>query len=196
MSAQLIELMFLAAIAFFLVNKLISILGKTNDGDSQNNRSFFGEMTGLKDVTEKPVDLKLVKKEDFAETVEQGSLQSVLQNLEIVSSRISGFNIEKFVAGAKAAFVMLIEAATNNDMDTINSLVDKRFTQQFQESASRYKDVSLDNVDAKILELYMFGNNAFIKILFIKGSFKEEWTFTKNANDRSLNWFVSNIDVA
>ena len=197
MSVQLIELMFFAAIAFFLFNKLISILGNTNENDGQaQDRSFFGEVGGLKDVTEKPVNLKLVKKDDFAEIISAEHLKTVLQNLEVVSQRIANFNIEKFVAGSKTAFAMLIEAAASNDADTINSLVDKRFAQQFQDSASRYNDGAPDNIDAKILELYMFGNNAFIKLLFSNGSFKEEWTFTKNTNDRSLNWFVSNIDVA
>lgn len=197
MSIQLIELLFFAAIAFFLFNKLISILGNTNENDGQaQDRSFFGEVGGLKDVTEKPVNLTLVKKDDFAEIISAENLKAVLQNLEVVSQRIANFNIEKFVAGSKAAFAMLIKAAVSNDVDTINGLVDKRFTQQFQDSASRYKDAAPEDIDAKILELYMFGNNAFIKLLFSNGSFKEEWTFTKNTNDRSLNWFVSNIDVA
>lgn len=193
MSAQIIELMFFAGVAFFLVNKLISILGKTNENDGPNNRSFFGEVSSLKDVTEKPVSIKLVKKEDFVETVDQDSLSSVLQNLAIISSRISGFNIEKFVVGAKSAFAMLISAASSNDLETINGLVDKRFVEQFVGQAEKYKTFDAEGVEAKILELYMFGNSAFIKILFNKSDFKEEWTFTKNTNDPGPNWFVSNV---
>ncbi len=194
MSAQVIELMFFAGIAFFLVNKLISILGKTDENDGPSNSSFFGEVAGLKDVTEKPVNLKLVKKEDFAQTVDEGSMQSVLQNLEIVSLRIPGFNIEKFVLGAKSAFAMIISAAVSNDIETIADLVDKRFVEQFMAKAQSYKEFDASGVDAKILELYMFGNNAFIKILFNKDAFKEEWTFTKNTNDPGPDWLVSNVD--
>lgn len=191
MSAQVIELMFFAAVAFFLVNKLISILGKTNENDGPNNNSFFGEVPEIKDVTEKPVSLKLVKKEDFAETVDYGSL---LQNLEIVSSRIPGFNIEQFILGAKSAFAMLLSALVSNDGDTITGLVDKRFVEQFKNRAAGYEGLNASAINAKVLELYMFGNNAFIKILFSKDAFKEEWTFTKNTNEPGPNWLVSNIN--
>lgn len=197
MSVQLIELIFFAAIAFFLFNKLISILGNTNENDGQNqDRSFFGETTGLKDVTEKPAHLNLVKKDNFMAITDAENFQTILQNLEVVSERIPNFNIEKFVLGAKSAFAILIEAAASNDIETIDELVDKRFAEQFKQSMNRYQNLSTDNIEAKILELYMFGNNAFIKMLFSSKSFKEEWTFTKNTNDISPNWFISNIDIA
>ena len=53
MSGQILELIIFAAIAFFIINKLISVLGKTSGDDPTKNNSFFGENIGnnLKDVT-------------------------------------------------------------------------------------------------------------------------------------------------
>ena len=42
MSGQILELIIFAAIAFFIINKLISVLGKTSgEDDPAKNNSFF-----------------------------------------------------------------------------------------------------------------------------------------------------------
>ena len=49
MSGQILELIIFAAIAFFIINKLISTLGKTSGDDPAKNNSFFGENIGMFD---------------------------------------------------------------------------------------------------------------------------------------------------
>ena len=51
MSGQLIELIIFAAIAFFIINKLLSTLGATSESDPTKNKTFFGESGKMKDVT-------------------------------------------------------------------------------------------------------------------------------------------------
>ncbi|MBP7190343.1 MAG: hypothetical protein KA998_03790 [Rickettsiaceae bacterium] len=191
-SAQIIELLILAVIAFVLVNRLVSILGTTNEPDGSDD-SFFGESFVIKDVTEKPVILpKDSAMEDF---VVKENLDKVVQTLPLINSYLPGFDLLKFIAGSKAAFGMIIDALMEDKGDVLDALVDKRFTATLLKKKKEYKTVKADSsIDAKVSELYLFGNSVFIKVLFAKTA--EIWTFMKNSNDKSSNWFLCNIESA
>ena len=201
MSPQIIELLIFAGIAFFLVNKLLSILGTTTEHDK--NRSTFGEQSGLKDITDKAdvVDLKpVIDQRTIANYVVNDNIKEIMQNLQVVQ-KMCEFDIAKFVSGAKNAFKMLIMAFIHKDQEAIDVLVDKRFLKQFMSFASKYNSVDASQeVEAKVSELYTFGNNIFVKVLFSDissklGSIKEEWTFSKSANSSGSAWHLNNIDV-
>lgn len=212
MSAQLIELLFFAVIAFLIINKLISILGATSEDDSTNNTSLFGEPTSIKDVTNSAnVKSKnsTIKKyfiwdqkiANFDPFIKQDNREFVLKGLAETSNKIPSFNLEKFVNNAKSAFKMIIECAKNNDKE-FQSLIDKRYLEAFQANVARYKNnIDIATLNAQISSIYTFGNNVFITLEFSgknvinnDDSFSEEWTFTKNVTHTSPNWYLSNID--
>lgn len=198
MSPQMIELLVFAAIAFFLINKLLSILGNTSESDQQE-KSFFGEPFSMKDVTQK---LVLLDKIDPGYTnkdiIDPKNKKHVLERLPIINSKLNNFDLAKFVKGSISAFSMLTKADAKNDKELLDNLVDKRFIEEFSNNAEKYSKYQLTNPDAKVTDLYLFGNNVFIKILFKDGSgtLQEIWTFTKNSNNAKLSWFLSNIEVA
>ena len=58
-----------------------------------------------------------------------------------------------------------------------------------------------NNLTAQISEIYMFGNNIFVKVLFAGKNITnkivdmhEEWTFTKSTLNSGSEWYLTNID--
>ncbi len=212
MSGQLIELIIFAAIAFFIINKLISILGSVSENDRAKRKSFFGEIE-LKDVTnvrKKTMVLtprfnsKRKINNKLKDLIVKEHQEEITEGLIEVTSKLPSFNINNFLKGAKSAFKMIIKASNSGKEDEMEELIDKRYLEQFRSVATNYSDFSqakLANLTAQISEIYMFGNNIFIKVLFIgknitnklKG-LNEEWTFTKSILSSSPNWHLTNID--
>lgn len=208
MSAQILELLFFAGIAFLIINKLISALGTTSDDDPAKRRSYFGEPTnGLKDVTStsrnndnvikgKFLEQKSKPQLDLTGLIAPENIENIRAGIFKIQQRLPSFNPSNFLRNAKIAFKMIIEAATNNK-DNLAALVDKRYLEQFSVLAPTYsKLLNVVDLEAKISEIYMFGNNAFIKILFISNinHWREEWTFSRSLISSSSDWYLTNID--
>jgi len=213
MSAQLIELIIFAAIAFFVISKLISVLGVTSEDDPTKSKSFFGESGGMKDVTGttkkgaeilRPNFMKK-KKHDLKGLVIKENEDEIVDGLLDVAQKMPSFNPSNFVKGSIAAFEMLIEAGASKDENALEELVDKRYLDQFSSAVSNYgKYTAKKNaLDGKISEIYTFGNNVFVKMLFVGKNItskmkelNEEWTFTKSVLSSDPSWHLTNIDKA
>jgi predicted lipid-binding transport protein (Tim44 family) len=208
MYGQLIELAIFGIIAFLIINKLLSSLGSTSEDDPAKTQSFFGENGQIKDVTAKTSVKDVVSSNDdrikasLKDFILKGQEKEIQQGLEEALEKLPNFNIKNFMSGAKTAFKMILTAADKNNEEEIKELVDKRYLNQFLQIASSYVGNNLnDSVQAQISEIYTFGNNVFIKILFIGTKilknnelFQEEWTFSKNSLESSPNWYLNNID--
>lgn len=219
MSGQLIELIIFAGIAFFVINKLIATLGTTSDEDGTKRPSVFGEKTSMKDVTTsattnantdsvikanilKPTFATRKNKIDLRGLVVPENDNDVKEGLVDVMNRVPSFNIHNFLKGAKAAFRMIVDAAYKNDEKELEQLVDKRYLQHFKALSVGYGEYTgKTDPDLQISEIYMFGNNIFIKILFVGKNITnkikdlhEEWTFTKSSIGAGNEWYLTNID--
>ncbi len=218
MSGQLIELIIFAGIAFFIINKLIATLGTTSDEDGIKRSSVFGEKTAMKDVTtsatnntnkESVLSANILKptftrknKIDLRGLVVPENDNDVKEGLVDVMNRVPAFNIHNFLKGAKAAFRMIVDAAYKNDEKELEQLVDKRYIQHFKTLSVSYGEYTAKtDPDLQISEIYMFGNNIFIKILFVGKNITnkikdlhEEWTFTKSSIGNGNEWYLTNID--
>ncbi len=211
MSGQLLELIIFAGIAFFIINKLISILGSTSSDDPAKNSSFFGESLSktLKDVTYtgsanilRPRFLKITRS-DLKDLILAENKESVQKGLYEVFSKVPSFDVERFIKGAKSAFRMIIESATQNDDQQLEELVDKRYIDNFKIIALNYGNLTenANNVSLQISEIYMFGNNIFIKLLILGTDISdkikklhEEWTFSKTILNNDPTWYLTNVD--
>ena len=82
-------------------------------------------------------------------------------------------------------------------MGLVDKLIDKRFINNFNEIKEKYsKWRNTPKVKAHIKELYFFGNNVFVKVIFhsARPKIKEEWTFTRNTINSEDAWHLSNIE--
>ncbi len=203
MSGQLIEILFLAGIAFLIISKFISMLGTTDEDDpARSLGSNFGEPTSLKNVTgtaqedERVVKiLKLGKKIKKLDGEDNKIFDAVLD-------KVPNFDPEKFINGAKSAFNMIITALHEKDLDTLEDLVDKRFLSQLQTMEKLYGNIGSGKVKADCVDSYSFGNSIYVKVLFEgtnvtekKKNLKEEWVFTKNITQTGPDWYLSNIEM-
>lgn len=203
MSPQIIELLIFAVIAFFLINKLLSVLGTTNT-DENYEKSYFGEKSNMKDITTHNEVLTTIDptQENINNLIITTNTNSIMQNYLVLKNKIPDFDLPQFINNTKAVFKMLIDATKENNTETINHLVDKRYIKQSAEILAKYGTYNdKGELDTKVSELYMFGNNVFIKVLFLGKnivsnfpSISEEWTFSRNTNTNSRTWYLSNIE--
>lgn len=218
MAGNLIELIIFAAIAFFIINKLLSTLGSTSENDptkKSSGKSFFGESEKIKDVSDTSIDNSatiLRPKFSFKPSLKQRlNLKDLIvaeneleirSGIEDVLNKLPSFNPANFLNGAKKAFQLIINAGESQDEAEINALIDKRYIESFNAMASGYgKYQNNATLTAHIAEIYLFGNNIFIKILFAGKNITdkvqelhEEWTFTKSVLTPGPEWHLSNID--
>jgi len=211
MSGQLLELIIFAGVAFFIINKLIATLGSTSEDDPARSKSFFKNEQGMRDVTgsapKKAAILKpkfpKAKKVNLKGLVVPGTEKEVMEGLADVLKKVPNFSIETFLKGARSAFKMTIDAGASDDESELEELVDKRYVDNFKDMSSSYGEYTAKDKDltTQVSEIYMFGNNIFVKILFagknITDKIKdmhEEWTFTKSTLNSSPAWHLTNID--
>lgn len=215
MAGQLLELIIFAGIAFFIISKLISILGTTSKDDpTQQGRSFFGEPSAgkLKDVTNtnsaQIITPKIFNKKGNSALkglIAEENASEIERNMIEISERSKGFNLLHFLKCSKSAFKAIMKIITDtkgHSHDELEELIDKRYVAKVTESSHLYgKFNDKSNIDAKLYEIYMFGNNIFARVLFTGKNvtskmtkFSEEWTFTKSVLSDSPNWYLTNVD--
>jgi predicted lipid-binding transport protein (Tim44 family) len=217
MSAQIIELLIFAGVAFFTINRLIATLGSTSEEDpAKGKSSFFGE-TGIRDVTytakaatsgifKKNLPQSMVKPApinpmEFDGLIVDENSVDIIAGITAISAKFPLFQARKFLHSAKAAFELIIEASNDDDIEDLLTLVDKRYIKEFHIFSETYGEFVHGSVlDAKISEAYTFANNIFIKVLFtgenitskIK-NMQEEWTFSRSLISKNTDWFLTNV---
>ncbi len=211
MSAQVIELLVFAGVAFFIINKLIGTLGSTSEDDPAKRRSsFFGE-TDIRNVTyttKTPTDNIFKKKSPSFNSLELDGLivkensVAITTGIEAISAKLPLFQAKKFLHSAKEAFQIIIDTSSEDDIKNLSTLVDKRYIHEFHASSKTYgKFIHGSVLEAQISEAYTFANNIFIKVLFTGTkitskieNMREEWTFSRSLISKNMNWFLTNVD--
>ncbi|WP_342271795.1 hypothetical protein [Candidatus Tisiphia endosymbiont of Parasteatoda lunata] len=218
MSAQIIELLIFAGVAFIIINRLIATLGSTSEDDpAKRKSSFFGE-TGIKDVTytakttasnifknnlpHSVVKTPTINPMELDGLIVEENSTAIIAGLEAVLAKLPSFKARKFLNSAKAALELIIEASNDDDIEDLLTLVDKRYIQEFHIFSETYGEfVNGSVLDARISEAYTFANNIFIKVLFtgekITSSIKymqEEWTFSRSLISKNTDWFLTKVD--
>lgn len=201
MSPQVIEVLIFAAIAFFIINKLISILGGDDDNVKYKG-SKFGEPS-IKDITNSGnisnnfAFHKAVNKNkiDYSTLLDPKD-ENLKESLDLVGEKISKFDPNKFLSNASKAWKMIITSLKNNDNNLLNDLVDSRFHGELKDKKSSYSEANASILpDMKISDITFFGNRVIIKVIVsITGFDNEEWAFARNVNQDTPNWYLSNIE--
>ena len=196
-SAQIMEIIFLAVVAFLVIGKLISVLGVSEEDDLPGNKgSFFGEPGGLKNITAivETVKKSVPKKDVLADSLLKKTLGPVYE-------KKPDFDYDRFVEGAMGAFKLIINAINKKDNNTLEHLVDKRFLGELLDKQYIYGEFPTKKLSVKCSDSYSFGNSLYIKLLFEGKNLnsnlkhmKEEWVFTKSINDSNPSWYLSNIE--
>lgn len=204
MGPQIIEILIFAGVAFFIINKLISLLGTFDEESAKFQNSKFGEPSGAKDVTSSGTDWKnpiniggFVKayKSDYSVLIDPQD-KTLQDSLDEMPSKIENFDQEKFIQNAQKAIDMIIGSLKDDDNIMLKELVDRRFVNNLKNNKEYYQSVDTSKIsDLKISDITFFGNSIIIKLIVnIDRNESEEWAFSRNVNQDSPNWYLSNIE--
>ena len=217
-----IDILILAMIAVFIINRLRNVLGKKTGNES--------------DIVEKFTQRKSTFNESEPDSVsdQKGKLSnSVNKNLHSnkkINSVIneilkvdSNFDIDSFCDGAKKAFEYILTEYSANNLTALEKLVSKNIYKTFENQISlRTKNkekleitvISVKNPEIKSVNLEK-KHVAYFKLLFdseqvqvtknsndeiIDGDnnqilqIKEIWTFSKNLKSKDPNWILEEIE--
>ncbi len=144
----MVQIIVLAAVAFFLFWRLKSVLGSRqgfeNPKQNINNKTNSENQNTNSKKNEDVIDLEPnAIDEDVADYVEENSEQ--FKNLTYMKSVEDGWMVSDFVSGAKLAYEEILMAFENGDLDKIKKMTSK-------EVYSTFKEV-IDNRNAKGLKV-------------------------------------------
>jgi hypothetical protein len=140
--------------------------------NSQLNSFFRNQFAGVGDAYKTigiAADFKLFKKEDYEPNT--------------------------FGMGIQAVSERVLNGALQTNYITLN-FANRVFLNQLKTCQHEsLRNAEAKFISAKICEIYSFGNNVFIKILFeMTNDVKEEWAFSKNVLDQNRVWYICSIN--
>ena len=160
----MVQIIVLAAVAFFLFWRLKSVLGSRqgfeNPKQNINNKTNSENQNTKSKKNEDVIDLEPnAIDEDVADYVEENSEQ--FKNLTYMKSVENGWMVSHFVSGAKLAYEEILMAFENGDLDKIKKMTSN-------EVYSTFKEV-IDDRNAKGLKVEAtFGGVRDIRIKDVK----------------------------
>ena len=189
------EILFFAIISVVLINRLLSILGEIEEDDHGRKKKFTKDPLdfagSIIDVTDSTMPRNSSGMNLFADS-------ELMKRIAKADRLLGGFVIDDFLNGAKIAFKMLIESGMKDDQKTSESLVDKRYFEEFMEEAKSFVKWDYKKLAAEISDVNVFGNNVMVKVKFSSKDrdvvTEKFWTFSKSAIVAGPEWYLSNID--
>ena len=217
---QFIDIILIAMVAAFFVLRLRSVLGRRDGNDGSGHRDPFkpvppeeapdGKVIAL---PERKVDDSPQSKSDPGAFAAEGTIDNGLVQIRVADP---DFAPDEFLAGARVAFEMILDAFAAGDVKTLKTLLDPGVFADF-EAAIRdrenhghtVEDTLVGFKSADIVEAYMEGRIANITIKFVteqvnvtrdaEGQVAEGnpnevitvtdfWTFARDTKARDPNW--------
>ncbi len=228
----LLEIVLLAAVAAFFIFKLRSVLGKRTGHEKRPDFDRFNQPEkGASDSA----DDKVIKLPDRGkgpplgedELFEKADHQVAEEEEEIADSPIAAgitqikladrnFNPKDFIAGARAAFEMIIGAFAAGDVKTLRPLLANDVYDDFagaiqeRQKAGQILETTLVGLkETAVIEAEMQGRTAFVTVKFVSEqvnvlrdkdgnivdgdpnqvtTITDLWTFARNTRSRDPNW--------
>ncbi len=214
-----IDILILAMIAIFILNRLRSVLGKKTG----NEPDFVERITTRKDTSsETKPDLEInTKKTSKDLPIDYKENSSLNEKLNYIKQKDKTFNLKTFLDGAKKAFEYIIDSYINNNEKELSKLLSGQILGEYKKEIKK-RTKSNEKLEIEIIELKepiiknveTNGNNARIHVEYksqqiqvtknkndeiIEGdlnqilSIKEIWIFSKKLNSKSPIWALEEI---
>ena len=138
MGGDYVDVIIFAAIAAFLVFRLVSVLGKRTG--QEGSRDPFG-MARSADISEQEGNKENPRATSAIDPQEDSVDISTPLNsgLESIKAADSGFNEANFQTGARSAFEMIITAFALGDTGTLKSLLSETVYANFEHAITQRK---------------------------------------------------------
>jgi predicted lipid-binding transport protein (Tim44 family) len=197
-----IEIVLLAMLAAFIGLRLVSVLGKRTGHERAVGDAF---RPGAADVTT-PSQRSTVK-QISAVTVPNGTDGTLAPALQTMVDADPGFNPERFVGGARAAYGMVLSAFWSSDSRALEGLVSDELGENFASAIGERDGARLANslvgIDSvSITNAEMIGQMAEVTVRFnarvtIAGTATttvDVWTFSRHIGSREPAWLLIATD--
>lgn len=217
-SFPFLEIVLFAMVAGFLILRLRSVLGRRT-GHERRRPDPITARTAQEEAREKVVPLpdrgRLPQREEVPSSVaDAGAAAGVAQ----IRSVDRDFDPGEFVAGARRAFEMIVEAFAKGDSNTLRPLLSDEVFAQFdgeirtREEARQTLATTLVGIrEAEIVEAGLEGRTAQVTVRFVSEQINvtrdsegrvvdgdpsavamvtDIWTFARNTASRDPNWLL------
>ena len=214
-----IDILILAMIAIFILNRLRSVLGKKTG----NEPDFVERITTRKNTSsETKPDLEINTKKTLKDhPIDYKENSSLNEKLNYIKQKDKTFNLKIFLDGAKKAFEYIIDSYVNNKESELSKLLSGQILDEYKKEIKKRKK-SNERLEIEIIELKepvikdveTKGNIARIHVEYksqqiqvtknqndevVEGdlnqilSIKEIWIFSKKLNSKSPIWALEEI---
>jgi predicted lipid-binding transport protein (Tim44 family) len=199
-----IEIVLLAMLAAFIGLRLVIVLGKRTGHERPVGESF---RAGPPEITAPPLRSPETRvRSDLA--VPAGTDSTLAPALQSVADADPDFNPERFVAGARGAYTMILEAFWAGNSGAMEGLVSDEIQENFataiEERAGKRLDNRILGIDsAAITGAEMIGQMAEVTVRFVarisSGGTEvpptaDIWTFSRHIGSRDPNWLLIATD--
>lgn len=219
---QFIDIIFFAMIAAFLVLRLRSVLGR-RDGHEQSFRDRFQNQQN-EAAEEKVVPLRdrsePHRDDAFAKEVPAAGNDAdpLTRGLAEIRRADPRFDAAEFVAGARVAFEMILDAYAKGDAQTLKPLLNPEVFANFsqairdrEQAGETLEDTLVGIKSADIVEAYLDGSTAHVTVKFVSEQINvtrdengdvvdgnpnavidvtDFWTFARDTKSRDPNWML------
>ncbi len=219
-----IDILILAMIAVFIINRLKNTLGKKTGNENDIVEKFTQRKTPFKESEPDTISEKKIKNNvDLAKTQKLHSNKKINEMINEVIKLDVNFEINSFIDGAKKAFEYILTQYSKNDIKSLNSLISKEifsaFNSQIKQREKNSETLEITVISVKDPEIINVSiekkSTAFFKLCFdseqvqitrdkngkvIDGdsnqilTIKENWTFSKNLKNKNPNWTLEKIE--
>ena len=218
-----IDILILAMIAIFIINRLRNVLGKKTGNESDIVEKFTQRKNTFKESEPDSVSGQKVSKADKSVKKNLHSDKEINSTINEILKIDNNFEINSFYEGAKKAFEFILTEYSNNNLKALEKLVSKNIYKAFENQinlrAKKKEKLDITVISVKnpeIKEVYLEKKYvAHFKLLFdseqiqttknsksdiIDGDsnqilqIKEIWTFSKNLKSSDPNWVLEEIE--
>jgi predicted lipid-binding transport protein (Tim44 family) len=185
-----IDILIFAAIAGFLIFRLMSVLGTRHGGERQRRNPFAPDdkpaAAHLADEKDGGVIIDMpARVMDFAAVVDAGAdAPRVQEGLSEIAAADSGFEINSFMQGARYAFDMIVTAYTKGERETLKPLLSPKLYADFlagiqkREELGHRAEITIHRIlKSKIIDARLGGVMAYVTVDFDV----EETTVTRDS---------------
>ncbi len=199
-----IEIVLLAMLAAFIGLRLVSVLGKRTGHERPVGDNF---RPGAPEIIAPPSRSTEPRSRDLV-AVPAGTDKNLAPALQIVADADPSFNPEQFVAGARSAYGIILDAFWSGNSGVMEGLVSDEVQENFAAAIEQRDGKRLDNrviaIDsAAITGAEMIGQMAEVTIRFVAriaaggtegAPTADVWTFSRHIGSHEPNWLLIATD--
>ncbi len=218
-----IDILILAMIAVFIINRLRNVLGKKTGNESDIVEKFTQRKNNFKESEPDSVSDQKISKSDKNIKKNLHSDKKINSTINEILKIDNNFEINSFCDGARKAFEFILTEYSNSNLKALEKLVSKNIYKAFESQINlRSKkneklEITVISVKNPVIKSVNLAKKhiAYFKLLFeseqvqITKNSKEEiidgdnnqilqireiWTFSKNLKSNDPNWILEEIE--